>query len=222
MMSITAKVLAVLDLIYRFLLLAYPSAFRRKWGAEMAQVFRDECRTELAYNGLIGLIQFWLHTLYDWSKTVFEQHIEEAFHMSGQKWVIRLGALAALAGGLVGLYLLTQGPNAYGNYNWHGWLAPLAALLFALGLGGAIVAYKNQLNSLGRFGGLVAITGLILMGLGHALDALWSFAFIGPVVIVPLGLIMVGISIYRSVSFANLVAILPLHCLCHSHDRVRN
>jgi hypothetical protein len=200
MMRITQKALTVSDWIYRLLLIAYPAPFRREYDIHMAQVFRDECRARLECNGLIGLSQLWLHTLCDWLKTVFEQHVEEIFHMSGQKWIIRLGALTALVGGILGLYLLIQGPNSYGNYGWHGWLAPVAAALFALGLGGATAAHKKQLSSLGWFGIVITIVGLLLMGMGYASDAMWGFIFIGPLLIVPIGSIMLGISIYQSVS----------------------
>lgn len=199
-MQNTSRTLIASDRIYCFLLLAYPRSFRLEWGADMAQVFRDECRAGLEHYGLIGLMQIWLSTLYDWLTTAFEQHIEEAFHMSGQTKVIRLGALAALAGGMLGIYLVTQGPNSYGNYSWHGWLAPVAATLFALGLGGGVAAYKQQLNSLGWFGVMIAISGLLLMAVGHASDTLWFFIFIGPIIIVPIGSIIFGISIYRSKS----------------------
>jgi hypothetical protein len=40
---------------FRLLLYAYPARFRKAYGAEMAQVFRDEVRGALQMNGLVGL-----------------------------------------------------------------------------------------------------------------------------------------------------------------------
>jgi len=204
------KILVISNRIYRLLLLAYPTSFRREYGPDMAQVFRDACRAELAQDNKPGLVRLWFKTLLDWVKTAFEQNIREAFHMSGQKWLIRLGALAALAGGLLGLYLVTQGPNSYGNYDWDGWLAPVASLLLALGIGGAGIAYQKQLKMLGWFGLSVMITGLLLMGLGYAVESLWGFIFMGPLIIVPIGAIMLGISNYPNSSLPTWWRFFPL------------
>lgn len=186
--------------VYRILLHTYPATFRREYGPDMAQVFQDKCRAELAGGGASGLLRLWLLILSDWGRTAFEQHIQEVFDMSGRQWFTRLGALAALAGGLLSLYLLMQAPNFYGNYGWNGRLAPLAAFLFAVGLGGAIAAYPKAFNTLGWLGVVITMTGLILMGLGYAIESLWPFIFFGPLIIVPVGSIMLGFNIYRSAS----------------------
>jgi hypothetical protein len=48
--------------LYRFLLFAYPAEFRRKFGVEMLQVFRDCYRAESSSGSLPS---FWLRTLVD-------------------------------------------------------------------------------------------------------------------------------------------------------------
>lgn len=200
-MRVTSKALNVSDRIYRLLLFAYPGPFRREYGVQMAQVFRDECQAGLEHHTPLGLGHVWFHTLADWLKTAFEQHIQEAFHMSGQKWIIRLGALAALAGGILGLYLLAQGTTPFGNYGWHGgWLALVVTILFALGLGGAIAAQQTQLSSLGWFGIVIVMAGLLLMGMGYTIESMWFFVFVGPMIIVPIGSMMLGIDIYQRLS----------------------
>lgn len=88
----------------------------------------------------------------------------------------------------------------YGNYIWDGWLAPVAAVLLALGLGGAIAAHQTQLNALAWFGLIIVLVGLLLMGLGYAIESLWFFIFIGPLIIVPAGSIMLGFNIYQRLS----------------------
>lgn len=199
-MQFTSKALALTDRVYRLMLLTYPASFRREFGNHMAQVYRDKCRMKLAKQGLVGLCQVWFSTLFDWITTVPEQHLEEVLQMSGQKRLVQLGALTALAGGILGLLLLTQGPNSYGNYGWQGWLAPLPPILFILGLGGAIVANQIPLTTLGKAGLYIIIGGLVLMGIGHIIEALWPFIFIGPMIIMPIGAIMLGLSIYQYLS----------------------
>ena len=51
--------------IYRALLAAYPAEFRREYGAEIEQVFRDLCREQLDREGLVGLIGLWIRALLD-------------------------------------------------------------------------------------------------------------------------------------------------------------
>src|SRR5688572_32875382 len=48
--------------LYGLLLLAYPLEFRRRFGNEMLQVFRDSYRMETSRRSLPG---FWLWTLFD-------------------------------------------------------------------------------------------------------------------------------------------------------------
>ena len=48
--------------VYALLLLAYPPEFRREFGGQMLQVFRDSYRAE-ARNGSVP--SFWVRTLLD-------------------------------------------------------------------------------------------------------------------------------------------------------------
>ena len=77
--------------------------------------------------------------------------------MSAQGWTIGLGAVAALCGGILGILLVTQGTNSYGNYGWDGWMAPVTAFLFVLGLVGAMAALWKQLDATGRLASSVAL-----------------------------------------------------------------
>jgi hypothetical protein len=56
-------------ILYRHLLAAYPPEFRRLYGAEMEQVFRDGCREALRMRGAAGLVGYWLHVLCDLART---------------------------------------------------------------------------------------------------------------------------------------------------------
>lgn len=66
--------LALSDGLYRLLVLAYPAAFRRRYGAEMRQVFRDCCREAYAQCGLPGLAQLWGWAVIDVLATAPREH----------------------------------------------------------------------------------------------------------------------------------------------------
>jgi len=61
--------------IYRLLLTAYPGEFRRQYGPQMTQVFRDRC-VEEQRRGVTGLLRLWMHTLSDWAATVPAEHLD--------------------------------------------------------------------------------------------------------------------------------------------------
>ena len=186
------------DRVYRFLLKTYPTGFRTEYGAEMAQVFRDSCRDEFTRSGSGALLGLWLFTLLDWAKTAADQHIQEAFNMSGREWMVRIGAIASVVGGLLGVILLLQGPNSYGNYTWHGPWAPVAPFLFAVGFGGGIALFAGQLGHIARTGMILMVVGLLLHSIGYAFgDSLWALGFIGPVMVVPIGAIVLATTILR-------------------------
>lgn len=186
------------DRVYRLLLKTYPTGFRNEYGEEMAQVFRDSCRDELKRSGNSALLGLWLFTLLDWVKTAADQHIQEAFNMSGRDWMIRIGAAVSVIGGLLGVLLLFQGPNSYGNYNWHGPWAAVAPLLFAVGFGGGIALYGSRSGHTGRAGMVLMVAGLLLHSIGYAFgDSLWALSFIGPVMVVPAGAVVLAATILR-------------------------
>lgn len=62
--------------VYTLLLLAYPATFRREYGAQMSQVFRDSCRDQKRKAGKIGLLELWLQTLLDLLQTAPQQHLD--------------------------------------------------------------------------------------------------------------------------------------------------
>ena len=113
--------------------------------------------------------------------------------MSGRDWMIRIGAIAAIVGGALGFILLFQGPNTYGNYTWHGPLAVIVPLLFAVGFGGGIALFGSQSGRLGQAGMVLIVAGLLLHAIGYALsDTLWWLGFFGPILVLPLGAVMLG------------------------------
>ena len=86
--------------LYNLLLLAYPTRFRRAYGREMAQVFRDDIRDTFQESGAAGLIGLWFLVGLDLLETAFAEHIWEVFHMPIEKVERWTGLAAALGGAL--------------------------------------------------------------------------------------------------------------------------
>jgi hypothetical protein len=61
--------------LYRALLAAYPREFRREYGPQMRQVFRDLCREERRKNRKTGLGQLWIRTALDLATTALGARI---------------------------------------------------------------------------------------------------------------------------------------------------
>jgi hypothetical protein len=60
------------------LLIAYPAAFRRAYGPEMAQVFRDCCRDATRRAGVPGLVALWSRTLGDLAISGWRERVATA------------------------------------------------------------------------------------------------------------------------------------------------
>ena len=56
--------------VYEALLVAYPKEFRRVYGPQMAQVFKDLCREERR-GGAFGITRLWVRTLLDLGASAF-------------------------------------------------------------------------------------------------------------------------------------------------------
>ena len=61
--------------VYKLLLVAYPSAFRREYGHQMQQVFRD-CYRDEARRNQFAIAGYWLRTLLDLVLTATKEHSE--------------------------------------------------------------------------------------------------------------------------------------------------
>jgi hypothetical protein len=74
--------LVLSDRVYRKLLAAYPVEFRRRYGAEMAQVFRTSCRLTYHASGAGGVARLWLPILWDWAWTAARERFSAIFRRS--------------------------------------------------------------------------------------------------------------------------------------------
>lgn len=62
--------------LYQFLVLFYPSEYRRTYGPWMVQLFCDQYRAAMLAGQPAGLVCFWLHTLADLASSALREHVE--------------------------------------------------------------------------------------------------------------------------------------------------
>lgn len=194
------KTLMIADRLYRLLLYVYPAPFRRRFGLEMAQVFRDDMRGTMQRDGLLSASGLWLITFLDLIKTAFIEHIWEIFNMPLEK-LTRWSGLAAALG--APLFLLTFGSHGFwrtygalglpdGNYV-HPILAGIGLLLMGLGLYGLYRQLPPTLAS--KLGLALAIVGVSIGILGMITwNQAISESLILPAFILPeIGLAVMGV-----------------------------
>lgn len=70
--------------LYRFLLAAYPAAFRNEYGEAMVQLFRDTAREAYRRGGSLSLVAVWLQTLADFTISVLRQHRDKPLDGSSE------------------------------------------------------------------------------------------------------------------------------------------
>ncbi|MBN1641208.1 MAG: hypothetical protein JXA09_08230 [Anaerolineae bacterium] len=101
--------------LYRLLLVLYPAAHRRAYGAPMAQLFRDACRDTLREKGTRGLAVLWIRMLGDAIASAAVERLS-----------------ACKNGGVVLMTELLQNRRRYAGWIVAGSPLVLAALLSAL------------------------------------------------------------------------------------------
>jgi hypothetical protein len=97
----------------------------------------------------------------------------------------------------LGLYLLTLGPNEYGSLSWDDDLAPVVAILLAVGLTGWFTLYYEQMTLRGWTGGILSAGGFLGMASSFYVDSLWFLIFLGPLLLVPIGGILLALNASR-------------------------
>lgn len=83
--------------VYAVMLRGYPSAFRREFGREMWQVFRDRCRESARAGGGHGLVRLWAETLLDLLSTAPREHAEKLLEGGRLMKTLRTVVLALAA-----------------------------------------------------------------------------------------------------------------------------
>ena len=79
--------------VYRILLCGYPTGFRRRFGKEMFQVFRANCREAHRATGNSGVLRLWPPILWDWILTAAREQISNIWGKDRPAGWQRPGAL---------------------------------------------------------------------------------------------------------------------------------
>jgi len=130
---------ALAERIYRFLLRAYPPAFRSEYGREMVLLFRDQCR-----DSDVRTLRFWVRVFWDVVRSA------PALRAEATRTVEVIMKLAAILTVLLGAYGILGAMNEWGAASQHAGTYVLAivlgvaASLLLLGAGVAILLRKRQ------------------------------------------------------------------------------
>jgi len=103
--------------VYTLLLVAYPAAFRREYGAEMAQLFRDCCRAAWESGGLLALLGLWGHAVVDLVETAVSERVKVSMQVP-KTIVVRAAGLGGLIAGVIStaLYSTIMPVTSSANY----------------------------------------------------------------------------------------------------------
>ncbi len=180
---------------YALLLVFYPTPFRREYGSQMAQVFRDCCLKTHRQSGLPGLLSLWTLTLFDWLKTVLEEQTQRGTEMTREKFIrltgwgmilsgvsLLLGFLASNMDAVLGRTLMGR---EVGRYEVISNVLILAgSLLLVFGFIGLLLRYGKQSGRPGKitlmggiFFGLLSLLGYWGLGISDTSWA-WTIWFI--------------------------------------------
>ena len=156
--------------LYNLLLLAYPTRFRRAYGREMAQVFRDDIRDTFQESGAAGLIGLWFLVGLDLLETAFAEHIWEVFHMPIEK-VERWTGVAATLGGALWVFvpLSVEVWNVDLNEGVLIFLMLAIMLLWAIALGGLYRRLPAASYPANKVTFAMVEIGLLLLAIGFLL-----------------------------------------------------
>jgi len=87
--------------IYRLLMRVYPVSFRREYGCEMIQVFREVMTDSTQRHGTAGLMTTWFRVFGDLVRSAFLEHLLEIqgrWEMSASPgWIAKLLAILSVA-----------------------------------------------------------------------------------------------------------------------------
>jgi hypothetical protein len=86
----------VSERVYRALLVAYPREFRREYGSQMRQVFRDLCREEVRNGQKRSLLRLWILTVLDLGRSALVQRTGDLDRPGGKEVGVNDHKLAGL------------------------------------------------------------------------------------------------------------------------------
>ena len=168
--------------IYRSLLVLYPSEYRREYGPHMLQLFADCYRDAYTSAGTMGVVHLWLFTLIDLVKTVLEERSRQRISLTKQLFV-RLSGLAAMLGGALWITIILVTANwprgilggMYRRFDDPLPFVLLALLLIACGLAGAQTRQFSHSRWWGAPGSVALGIALILFSVFPLTGNWWVF-----------------------------------------------
>ena len=182
--------------LYQTLLLLYPTRFRRAYGAQMAQVFRDSCRDVIQQGGAGDVAHLWLVTLGDLVVTALAEHADQGQEITSMEHrsLSRAAGLAGLSGGaLLLLYGATEllysaalwsGADAFANllfqprYPGLPWLPWALAMSVPLAWVCVIIAIWGLAAHGARRGGAGVFIGATIALVGASLGLIGGVSFV--------------------------------------------
>ena len=164
-----AALIRLSNRIFCGLLYLYPARFRREYGYDMAQVFRDDVRGTYHESGVWAVTGLWMLAFVDLVKTAVAEHLMEIFHMPLEN-LTRWSGPAGAMGGI--LYAIGSASIVYGVTAFI-FSAIGAGLLLGFGLFGL---YKCLPPTFGRLNTLTFCAALFGLLMSHfsAVAIVWT------------------------------------------------
>jgi hypothetical protein len=201
--------------IYKLLLTAYPSEFRREYGPHMLQLFRDCSLRVYKQSGPTGMFSLWTVTLFDFFSTVVEEHLHRETNMTKEKfirlsgWALVLAAVTLVAGFGIGGGETSYSDPLGGRDGFYEYgqliLVPASMLLFTIGMIGLRARFGPGSGRLGNIGLVIAIAGgaaafltsIPLFALWVVYEGMWWTIWISSMLALFTGLFLFGIDAIR-------------------------
>lgn len=169
---------AISERVYAWLLKAYPVEFRREYGSQMLQLFRDCCREAERNGSLLGFWRLWVHTLLDLFQTATKEHIEDIGKENSVMKNLQKDVVALL--GCIGIIVIAFLLLSYGRKH-----EVSTILMFGYAL--------DALVTVGVIGNLIVFLLVKTTRLNPLRIALWTFLVVNAVLVV-----LVAITVGRS------------------------
>jgi hypothetical protein len=195
---------------YEWLLVAYPARFRKEYGSQMVEVFRDCCLRAFRQGGMNGMTSLWAVTLLDLIRSLITEYLHKETSMTRPKF-IRLSGWALMTGAAAFLPFLIMVMLVATRYNpiplgWY--VLELMAdfgllygsILLPIGMLGLRARYGREVGELGK-GILLAgalgggtLFSIMLFGMKYVPEDLYLFAeiFVIGLCLQFLGLLLFG------------------------------
>jgi hypothetical protein len=173
------------DRLYRLLLYAYPAAFRREYGPQMVQLFRDTRRDAYRQNGSLGR-GFWMPILTDLMRTAVQEHGRALLSAAATENVRARSPLkGTLIGALLGLTLSLVANEPFADHLMGAIMGGMAGAVVGSILGAMRGAQGESLPSplvslgliLGAFNG--GLAGMALGALAGVATGAWVGSNLG-------------------------------------------